>query len=176
MSGKSGEVYPISKLYRIMLKIHKLGLTEYEQTALSISDKIYGSAGACPVARDCDSWMRSLNADGRYFTCGPLNDDLDTRSEIDFESEVVKGEKFHTPLQKVAELQFLKEECISCKMFETCNGCRKHTKDLKAKNLVEDHCQTMKSIMDDIIEMSESQEILNLKTEIQPFLKESLYD
>lgn len=173
MSGKSGDVYPISKLYKIMLEIHRLGLTEYEQTALSISDKIYGLEGACPVSRNCDSWMRSLNADGRYFTCGPLNDDLDVRNEIDFEKEVVRGEAFYTPLQTIPELQYLKEECISCKMFETCNGCRKHTKDLKAQNKVEEHCTTMKSIMDDLFEMSESEEILTLKREIQPTLRES---
>lgn len=176
MSGKAGEVYPISKLYKIMLEINRLGLTQYEQTALSISDKIYGLAGSCPVARDCDSWMRSLNADGRYFTCGPLNDDLDTRSEIDFEAEVIKGEAFHTPFKNLTELQFLKEECLSCKMFETCNGCRKHTKDLKAQGLVESHCTTMKSIMDDIISMSESEEILKLKEEFKPILGEHSYE
>ena len=51
-------------------------------------------------------------------------------------------------------------------MFQVCNGCRKHTKDLKMTNRVEEHCTTMKSIMDDLIEMSESEEILKLKREI----------
>lgn len=163
MSGRAGDVYPISKLYEIILKIYKLGLAEFEQTALAISDKIYGLEGSCPVSRNCDSWMRSLNADGRYFTCGPLNDDLDTRDEIDFEQEVVKGKEFFTPLQKMSELQYLKEECITCKMFQTCNGCRKHTKDLLDKGIVEEHCSIMKSITDDLINMSESSEIKVLK-------------
>ena len=174
MSGLSGKPYPLSKMYQIYLEIWKLGLAEYEQTALSISEKIYGLESACPLSRNCDHWMRSLNPDGRYFSCGPLNDDLDIKNEIDFKSEVIKGEEFYLPLQSRQELQFLKEECITCKMFQVCNGCRKHIKDLKETNMVEEHCHHMKGIIDELIDMSESPEIKNLHESFDPIDREQL--
>ena len=36
-------------------------------------------------------------------------------------------------------------------MFQICNGCRKHIKDLKTKDMVEEHCLNMKSIANDIV-------------------------
>lgn len=176
MSGLSTRPYPLSKLYKIFVKIWKLGLAEYEQTALAISDKIYGLEGACPMSRSCDHLMRSLNPDGRYFSCGPLNDDLDKKNEIDFNSEVIEGERFYLPLQNREELQFLKPECIGCKMFQVCNGCRKHTKDLKQTNMVEEHCSQMKLIMDELIDMSTSPEILKIKTQISHSFSQPLVD
>jgi radical SAM protein with 4Fe4S-binding SPASM domain len=165
-SGRQGNVYPMAKLYKIMLEIWRLGLAEYEQTAISISDKLNGFEVSCPVSRNCDSWMRSLNADGRYFSCGPMNDDLDKTNEIDFESEVVRGEKYYLPIQSVNEYQYLKEECLGCKMFQACNACRKHVKDLKRLDKVEEQCFTMKSIMCELEEMSSSPEMENLKNKI----------
>jgi sulfatase maturation enzyme AslB (radical SAM superfamily) len=166
-SGRSGKPYPISKLYKIFVQIWKLGLAEYEQTALTISDKFLGIEVACPLSRNCDQHMRSLNPDGRYFTCGPLNDDLDVTNEIDFESEVMRGENFYTPLQLNTDLQVLKNECFGCKMFQICNACRKHIKDLKSSDMVEEHCSVMKSISGDIVEMAQNEDILNLKREVE---------
>jgi radical SAM protein with 4Fe4S-binding SPASM domain len=165
-SGKAASVYPMSKLFKIILELHKLGLTEYEQTALSVGDKMSGLVVACPMERYCDHWMRSLNPDGRYFSCGPLNDDLDVENEIDFKSEVEDGEKYYLPLQKRKDTQYLKEECLSCKMFETCNSCRKHVKDLKDTNKVEEHCTTMKDIMVDLETMSNSEDLHELRRDI----------
>jgi hypothetical protein len=39
-------------------------------------------------------------------------------------------------------------------MFNICNGCRKHVKDLKVIGHVEQHCQTMKKIGPEIMELS----------------------
>lgn len=161
-SGKSTSVYPMAKLFKIMLDIWKLGLTKYEQTAVSISEKMGGVEVACPMSRNCDHWMRSLNPDGRYFSCGPLNDDLDKSNEINFENEVIKGDKFYLPIQSNKNLQVLKEECFTCPMFQTCNSCRKHIKDLKNSNKVEEHCSTMKSIMGELQVMANSKEIKEL--------------
>lgn len=171
MSGLESKPYPLSKLYSIFLQIWKMGLAKYEQTSLAISDKIYGLEGACPMSRNCDHWMRSLNPDGRYFTCGPFNDDLEPKNEIDFESEVVLGEKFHLPLQSWKEVQYLKDECISCKMFQVCNGCRKHVKDLKDSNMVAEHCSHMTMIMDELTVMAESPDILKLKSEMNQTMR-----
>lgn len=166
MSGRQKTVYPMSKLFKILLELDKEGLTEYEQTALTISEKMSGLEVACPMARSCDQWMRSLNPDGRYFSCGPMNDDLDPENEIDFEKEVVRGEKYHLPVKTRKDYQVLKEECYSCKMFLTCNSCQKHIKDLKVADKVEEHCTTMKSIMDDLDAMSRRKDIVDLRLEL----------
>lgn len=165
-SGLESKPYPLSKLYEIFLEIWRKGLTEYEQTAFNISDKILGVEVACPLSRNCDSWMRSLNPDGRYFTCGPLNDDLDTDNEINFEDEVVTGEKFHIPIELSTNNQFLKEECFGCEMFKVCNACRKHVKDLKEADMVETHCTKMKSITEELKVMVKDPELLDLKNGI----------
>jgi radical SAM protein with 4Fe4S-binding SPASM domain len=162
-SGLAGRPYPISKLYNIFIKVWKLGLAEYEQTAITISDKLSGLEVACPLSRNCDHWMRSINPDGRYFTCGPLNDDLDIDNEIDFKSEVTEGKSFHLPLQNSSNNQYLKDECLSCPMFQVCNACRKHVKDLKSSDMVEEHCTMMKNISSDLQEMTKSSDILQLK-------------
>ncbi len=172
-SGLSGEPYPLSKLYKIFIKIWKLGLVEYEQTTLSIIDKLVGVEVACPLSRNCDHWMRSLNPDGRYFTCGPLNDDLDPENEIDFDKEVIKGEKFHLPMQMNPKNQYLKQECFGCEMFQVCNGCRKHIKDLKDSNMVEEHCTNMKSIIGELKEMSNDEDLLIMQKEIDHLSREN---
>jgi hypothetical protein len=99
VSGRSKKPYPLPKLYEILLRVHKLGLVQYEQTLISIKDVLLDTEVGCPMSRNCDHFMRSLNPDGRYFSCGPLNDDLEKSNEIDFESEVTKGEKFYLPIQ-----------------------------------------------------------------------------
>jgi radical SAM protein with 4Fe4S-binding SPASM domain len=158
-SGRSGDVLPVSEMTEIYIQIWKMGLSEYEQTCYSYSEKYRGIEVGCNMSRSCDSFMRSLNPDGRYFSCGPLNDDLDTENEIDFKKEMA-GE-FFTPIRK-SKHQFLKEECLSCKLFEICNGCVKHIKDLKETNKVESHCKKMKSLEKDFIEMATSPDIKEL--------------
>ena len=153
-SGLTTEPYPLSKLYKIFLEIKDKGLAQYEQTTFTIMDKLSGIPVACPLSRQCDYTMRSINPDGRYFTCGPLNDDLDPINEINFESEVIEGKHFHLPLQMTQHYQYLKEECLSCSMFQVCNGCRKHIKDLKNSGLVETHCTHMKEIIGDLKKLS----------------------
>lgn len=168
MSGRSGKPYPLSKLYKIFLEIHDLGLAEYEQTALTISDKILGIEVACPLSRNCDQNMRSINADGRYFSCGPLNDDLDTTNEISWEDEIIEGKGLYLPIQSQKENQYLKEECFSCKMFQVCNACRKHIKDLKQADMVEEHCTTMKGIMNRLEDMSTDDNMTKLRLGFTP--------
>lgn len=158
MSGRAGDVYPISKMIKIYIEIWKLGLSQYEESCYTVSEKLNNFNVGCNLARDCDSFMRSLNPDGRYFSCGPLNDDLDKENEIDFNKEMA-GE-FFKPIQK-SKHRFLKEECFSCKMFEVCNGCVKHIKDLKATNKVESHCKDMKTLEKEFFEMASDTAVHN---------------
>lgn len=156
MSGKSKDVYPISKMIDIYIQIWKLGLSQYEESCFTVSEKISNVFVGCNLDRNCDSSMRSLNADGRYFSCGPLNDDLDKENEIDFNKEMTGD--FFKPIQK-SEHRFLKPECFGCKMFEICNGCVKHIKDLKRTNRVEENCIRMKSLEKDFLEMASSEAV-----------------
>lgn len=158
-SGRSTKAYPLSKMYQIYLQAWKEGLLDYELTPLSISETLSGVDTGCPISRTCDFRMRSINPDGRYFTCGPFNDDLDESDEVDWESEVEKGEKFYTPLQNHKEYDVLKMECYGCDMFSLCNGCRKHIKDLKQDDVVEEHCTRMKGIASELKEMQKSTEV-----------------
>jgi sulfatase maturation enzyme AslB (radical SAM superfamily) len=80
-----------------------------------------------------------------------MADDLEY--PINFEEEVI-NKKFFTPLQNAKELNYLKDECLSCPMFDICNGCYKHVKDLKRSQKVEEHCTKMKSIAKDILEIN----------------------
>lgn len=158
MSGRSGDVYPIAKMIDLYIQIWKLGLSEYEESCFTVSEKAKNVFVGCNLDRKCDSTMRSLNPDGRYFSCGPLNDDLDIENEIDFEREMA-GELFQ-PIQN-SEHKFLKAECFGCKMFEICNGCVKHIKDLKQSNKVEENCIKMKSIEKDFFEMADSEAVVS---------------
>lgn len=152
-SGRSGDVYPISNMIDIYIQIWKMGLSEYEQSCYMVSEKLSNIKVGCPIGRDCDTYMRSINPDGRYFSCGPMNDDLDVKHEIDFKKEMAGS--FERPILK-SEHKVLKDECYGCKMFEVCNGCAKHIKDLKNTNKVEIHCTKMKSIEKDLFEMVDS--------------------
>jgi len=49
----------------------------------------------------------------------------------------------------------LKEECLSCPMFEICNGCKKTVKDMKRSGIVESHCSLMKKLSVRIQELNE---------------------
>lgn len=159
MSGKATSAFPVSEMADLYIQIWKAGLSEYEQSCYTQSERYRGIGVGCNIDRACDKSMRSLNPDGRYFSCGPLNDDLDPENEIDFKREMA-GEMFF-PVQN-SKHKFLKEECFGCKMFEICNGCVKHIKDLKAMGAVERHCTKMKSIEKDFIEMAESSAIKEL--------------
>ena len=71
---------------------------------------------------------------------------------IDFDYEMNGG--FSTPLATDLNLMSLKNACYTCPMFEICNGCKKTIKDLKQHNMVEDHCEHMKTLASDIISIN----------------------
>jgi radical SAM protein with 4Fe4S-binding SPASM domain len=162
-SGKQQKAYPISKMYTHYIDIYRERLVEYEQTAIQLFDYMNGFGGGCDLSRTCDEQIRSLNPDGRYFSCGPMNDDLDPENEIDFEAEVVRGEGMFLPIQSRVETRQLKDECSSCELFNLCNGCAKNVKDYKRQGIVESHCADMLSIKDDLMDMLDSEYIKDLK-------------
>ncbi|MGY8864584.1 MAG: radical SAM protein [Methylophagaceae bacterium] len=147
-SGEQSAPYVKGKMYKGYVDIWKAGLADWEHNTQTMMVKLKGHATVCPVNRDCDAGIRTLQPEGDYYSCGAFGDDMD--KAIDFEREMA-GE-FFTPLREDLHLNNLKQSCFTCPMFQICNGCRKTVKDLKEHNLVEEHCLHMKSIAEDIIE------------------------
>lgn len=162
-SGRQGKPLPLSKIYDLYIKIWREGLATWEWNTRQMANRLAGAPTSCPLHRKCDEGIRTLHPDGKYFSCGAFADDLEY--EIDFKKEVIEGGAIQTPLQADLSIDSLKEECYSCPMFQVCNGCRKHVKDLKRSNKVEEHCSKMKSIAKDIEDInfnkSEQVEIYN---------------
>lgn len=148
-SGYQSKPLPLSKIYEQYVKIYKEGLWQWEYNTKRMVEKLKGIQTPCPLLRNCDEHIRVLHPDGKYFSCGSIADDLEY--EIDFKAEM-KGDLIK-PLQSDPNLSSLKDECYSCPMFQICNGCKKHIKDLKRSGMVETHCAKMKSIADDILEI-----------------------
>ncbi len=153
MSGECAEPLPLSYIYKVYVQIWKEGLADHEYNTRQMANRlVQTNTTTCPLHRKCDEGIRLLHPDGKYYSCGAFGDDREY--EIDFEAEI-KEKKFFTPLQDAIELDALKMECYSCPMFQICNGCRKHVKDIKTREMVEEHCQNMKAIADDIIAINQ---------------------
>ena len=77
----------------------------------------------------------------------------DKEYPIDFVKEI-KQKQFIKPLEDAPELFSLKDECVTCPMFNICNGCKKTIKDLKQHDMVEEHCSHMKQLAPRIIKIN----------------------
>jgi radical SAM protein with 4Fe4S-binding SPASM domain len=141
-SGAQGRPYQLSKIYKMYLEIYDQGLTNWEFNTKQLVKRFSGKNTVCPQNRKCDENIRCLQPDGDYYSCGAFGDDKEFA--IDFDAELDSKNVF-TPLSNVYELSSLKDECYTCPMFTVCNGCKKTIKDMKAHNMVEDHCSLMKS-------------------------------
>jgi MoaA/NifB/PqqE/SkfB family radical SAM enzyme len=144
-SGRESVCFPIGKMYNIYLDIYELGLQEFEYNTKQMLRRLNGEeTTTCPQNRKCDEGIRNLqptsNNGYNYSSCGSFGDDQEYG--IDFEKEM-EGD-FFKPLQSALEIQYQKEECLSCPNFNICNGCYKTVSDLKKNNLVEESCKEMK--------------------------------
>lgn len=150
-SGHQTAPLPLSKIYEVYISIWREGLADWEWNTRQMANRLTGAATTCPLNRSCDAGIRVLHPDGKYYSCGAFADD--DEAEIDYQREVKEGE-FFTPLRYEMEWQFMKEECLGCPMFDICNGCYKHVKDIKRSGMVETHCTKMKSIANDILDIN----------------------
>ena len=149
-SGSQSAPYQLSKIYERYVEIWKAGLSDWEHNTQQMMVRLRGESTICPQSRTCDSGIRTLQPEGDYYSCGAFGDDLD--KAIDFDYEMNGG--FSTPLATDLNLMSLKNACYTCPMFEICNGCKKTIKDLKQHNMVEDHCEHMKTLASDIISIN----------------------
>jgi radical SAM protein with 4Fe4S-binding SPASM domain len=151
-SGLQQKPLVLSKIYRKYLEIEELGLTPWEFNTQQMILRMQKSPTTCPQSRGCDSSIRSIQPDGDYYSCGAFADDRDY--SIDFDREM-NSSVIATPLQDSLELQFLKLECLTCPLFEICNGCKKTVRDLKRHDLVQEHCTGMKALAPRIVALAE---------------------
>jgi sulfatase maturation enzyme AslB (radical SAM superfamily) len=144
-SGREGKPFPMGDMYKIYMEVYDAGLAEWEYNTKQMLDRLHlRETTTCPQNRRCDEGIRNLQPKSdtgfEYSSCGSLADDQEF--PIDFDKEMA-GE-FFTPLQDTFEIQYQKEECLSCPNFNICNGCYKTVKDLKESGLVEHSCKLMK--------------------------------
>ena len=150
-SGIQSRPYALSRIYQTYIEIYNLDLWQWEFNTKQMMNRLNGVATSCPQNRNCDSGIRAMNPMGDYYSCGAMGDDR--IYPIAFHREM-KGE-FITPLQHAPELLSMKDECLTCPMFDICNGCKKTIRDQRLHNIVEEHCTLMKQLAPRIIEINQ---------------------
>lgn len=154
--GSENNFFTQADIYAHYIEIYEAGLMQWEYNTKQMATKLRGANTTCPLARNCDEGIRTLQPGGNYFSCGAFADDL--AYPIDFEKEM-SGELI-LPLRNQEELQSMKQSCFTCPMFNICNGCRKTISDTKRFDLVEHHCRKMKSQAAKIIEINDMSDYL----------------
>jgi len=163
-SGDQEKPFLKADIYKSYVEIYNAGLAEWEYNTKQMSVRLRREQTTCPLSRSCDSGIRAFNPGGDYYSCGAFGDDKD--KSIDFEKEM--NGQFFQPLSSDMHLSMMKQSCLTCPMFQICNGCRKTIKDYKEHKLVEQHCKTMKSIAPDILKIN------GLNKEVTPYVDESI--
>lgn len=143
-SGAQGRPLLKARVYEVYLEIIRLGLERWEYNTKQLLAKQGRQATTCPLNRSCDESIRCLQPDGDYYSCGAFGDDRE--HAIDFAAEM-SSEEIHRPLQAHPGISFLKQDCLTCPLFEICNGCKKTISDLKRLDLVAGHCAEMQKLL-----------------------------
>lgn len=148
-SGRAGKPLLLADIYQVYVQIWEAGLWPWEFNTKQMARRLSKGDTCCPQARSCDAGIRALNPDGSYYSCGAFGDDQE--KAIDWRAEMIATDRIETPLSDDPYLQTMHAGCYGCELFEICNGCRKTIKDLKAHDMVEDHCAKMKQLLPTIV-------------------------
>lgn len=151
-SGLQQGYMSLAKMYALYCDIIESGLSNWEHNTKDMIRSINKTTTICPLARNCDSHIRTLHPDGTYYSCGAFADD--GKYPISFQDEVIESQTIQTPVTNDITTSSMKMECWSCPLFSICNGCRKNIKDTQDANKVEEHCSIMKSNLERIIGLS----------------------
>lgn len=149
-SGAQSSSFLMGSIYQVYIQIINEGLAHWEYNSKQLLKKSLSKVTTCPLNRACDETIRVLQPEGDYYSCGAFGDDK--IYPIDFKKEVLEGMKF-TPLKRQLELDYLKDDCLTCPLFEICNGCKKNISDIKRQNRVEEHCSVMQKNMPDLMKI-----------------------
>lgn len=153
-SGKAGKPYPFPRIANFWLDVIENGDEQYEMNCLIFKDAVSGIDTECPFCRTCkDSVMcLSCGAPDKVTRCGQLSDDIPRMRENPKEHGLLAytlGEIDEVPY----EYSVFKQECYTCPMYQVCNACVKQNRDLRAFNMVEEHCKSMKQVIKRIEKM-----------------------
>lgn len=148
--GNEDKFFTQADIYEHYIRIWEAGLAEWEYNTQQMARRLAQGNTTCPLSRDCDTGIRTLQPDGSYYSCGAFGDDR-THS-IDFDYEMQGG--LARPLSSDPDLSSMKLACYACPMFSICNGCRKTVHDTKRLGLVEYHCRKMKALAPEIIRIN----------------------
>lgn len=146
--GNEDKLFVKARMYEHYVAIWEAGLAPWEFNTRQMMRKLRGELTACPLSRECDHGIRTMQPSGRYYSCPAFADD--DKYRIDFQEEM-QGEQQH-PLSDDPELLSMKQSCFGCPMYSICNGCRKTLHDHRRLGLTEVHCRRMKDIAPKIIE------------------------
>lgn len=148
--GAENNFFTKADMYAHYVAIYDAGLMEWEYNTKQMARALAEQNTSCPLARDCDSGIRTLQPEQGYYSCGAFGDDR--THAIDFEAEMAGD--FFRPLSSDYEINTMKDACYVCPMFSICNGCRKTVADTKRFGLTEYHCRKMKELAPRIIEIN----------------------
>lgn len=153
-SGKSTKALPIGTICKEYAKICESGLIGWERNTgmiLSVLKDPNKQVG-CPLSRNCDTGIRTLQPSG-YYSCPALADDK--AYPIDF-AEELKSKELKPVLPVTADNFCLKSECLACEAFAICNGCKKHIMELKSGDQVEVNCKDMRKALPTLLKHAHS--------------------
>lgn len=150
-SGDQIYPYQLSKIYQIYSQVYDNDLWKWEYNTKVLMRRLSTGAGSCPQNRSCDSGIRCIQPSGDYYSCGSFGDDREY--PIQFEQEMTGVVAL--PLQIDVDLLSMKVECLTCPMFDICNGCRKTIRDTKRAGMVESHCSLMKTLSSKLISIND---------------------
>ncbi len=152
-SGDQGHPFILARIYKIYIDIYNAGLAAWEFNTQQMIKRMTRHNTICPQNRSCDSGIRCLQPKGDYYSCGAFGDDKEY--SINFEEEM-QSSVMATPLSTDMSIQYIKQDCLTCPMFDICNGCKKTIKDLKVSGLDEIHCQEMKQLAPSIVSIGKT--------------------
>lgn len=147
--GASNEQLILGDIYEIYVKIHEMGLAQWEYNTKQMSVVLKGQATSCPLKRDCSKSIRAIQPSGDMYTCGSFGDDRKYPTDSITSDPVT----FVDPLATY-ELLSMKSSCFECPMFLICNGCKKTISDTKRLGNVEQNCKKMKGLAQKIIDIN----------------------
>ena len=140
-SGRSDHNYPFHRAIRIYTDIIERGLGDVVDNCYTLL-RVVGNQHVdrtCPYIRDCSDVFRVVSPDGIITNCSIYGSVVGHNSQ---------------PLQEIDVVScnpcFVCSDCLSCRCFDVCNGCRMKIAQIRRDNDLKTHCAVIKECYDTI--------------------------